>query len=418
MPSDVLQGSKPAPAPLERTMTVFVLDQETEAVLREAMPAAHITASYRRGGLKTAIEDMAKSPSPDVLVIDISDCEADNSVTESLSTLAHLVEPDTLVMAIGEDRDVEFYRQIIRGFGIAEFVHKPVTRTYVANYFIPILTQDLDQQNVERGGRVIGVVGAKGGAGCTSITTHLARYIGMSERRHVMLIDAHMRQSACSVYLDIDDDKAHPKLLQVLNTPERIDQLLVERNLCRVDDRLDMLFADQKPGDFSVVPDGGGERLIETLKMRYNFIVIDLPILGQQPSRDFLQMVNHRVIVMDPSLVAVREARAILSGPMGRAEPQRPTVVLNRAGMRGGLTREHITKSGGVTIDVEIPDLGPQVLSASNMAQDLTKKYRPFKNGIEQIAREVGVLDLTASPAAKKKSLFGGLLTGRRKVAA
>jgi pilus assembly protein CpaE len=51
----------------------FLIDRETESVLREGLTeATGETLDLRRGGIRTAIATMRKSATPRVLVVDLS----------------------------------------------------------------------------------------------------------------------------------------------------------------------------------------------------------------------------------------------------------------------------------------------------------------------------------------------------------
>lgn len=385
----------------EKTVFTFLLDHEAEAVLREGIATGGVAVSYHRGGLKEAIRQMGDSGSPDLLVVDISDCEADNSVLTALEELASLVEPDTEVIAVAQNRDVAFYRQMTRSMGVTEVLHKPITRLDVSQLLLPIVMREQEMTDTTRGGRVISVLGAKGGVGTSAIAAGLARFMGETARRHTILIDADFRRSACSTILRVPPDTP-TGLRQLLERPERIDPLFVERAAAVVNDRVHLLAGDEKPTAPDPIPAGSADLLINILRMRYNFVVIDMPLNARPVTLDLLRASNHKILVMDPSLVSLKEAHEIMHLEPGPVEPQRPTVVLSRANARGGVPTDKLRGPGEMKIDVEIPDLGHAVLAAGNMEADLMA-LKPFRAAIERIAREVGAVD------------EGGLSEGERK---
>ena len=54
---------------------------------------------------------------------------------KALADLAHVVEPDVCVLVIGELEGLEFYREITRGLGAADYLPKPLARDLVARHF-------------------------------------------------------------------------------------------------------------------------------------------------------------------------------------------------------------------------------------------------------------------------------------------
>ena len=111
----------------------FITDARSEEALREGL--AEVTGEQldiRRGGVRTAVTAMQKLATPRVLVVDVS---GEDQPLTALGDLAHVVEPDVCVLVIGETDNVDFYREVTRGMGAAEYLAKPLTRDMVARHF-------------------------------------------------------------------------------------------------------------------------------------------------------------------------------------------------------------------------------------------------------------------------------------------
>jgi pilus assembly protein CpaE len=104
------------------------------------------------------------------LVVDISGI--DDPFTE-LERLASVCPPDVLVALIGESREITFYRELM-DVGLSEYLPKPLTRDMVLHQLRPKLLGDVAPGPTDRGGHVIAICGAQGGAGATSIAINLA----------------------------------------------------------------------------------------------------------------------------------------------------------------------------------------------------------------------------------------------------
>jgi pilus assembly protein CpaE len=411
MMSDALTAAQIRPGS-QRTLVGFVMDQATEALLRETLISETVTATFLRGGLRDAVRRMGEIESPDTLIIDITDCESDGSVLAALEELANIVEPEIEVIAISGNRDVALYRKLTRSMGIAEVLHKPLSRLDITELASPILTRGTEVSSGVRGGRVISVIGAKGGVGATMIATGLARYLGRTARRHTVLIDADFRHSACYVMMSVPPETP-TGLRQLLERPERIDRLFVERATAIVEDRIHLLAADEKPMTPDPIPAGAADVLIEILRMRYNYVLIDLPVGTRAMTLDFARASNHKIIVMDPSLVSLKEVHRILHVDPGPVESQKPTIVLNRSNLRGGLSPKKIHDPGEINVDIEIPDLGSAMISAANMEGD-AMSIKPFRAAIEKLAHDVGAVDTDrAEQTVRRGGLMSRLLGGR-----
>ncbi len=394
-------------------LLAFVADPDTEAVLREAlleiMPAG---VDVRRGNIRTANAAMQKMPTPRTLIVDVS---GEDQPLVQLGDLSHVVEPDVRVLVIGDRQDVTFYRHVTRGLGVMEYLYKPLTRDMVARYFGPLITRQAAPQESVHGGFVITITGARGGVGATTVAAHLAWHFGITSRQHTVLLDPDLHMGSAAMLLDA---KTSPGLRTALETPQRIDELFVERVAQPVSGRLNLLAGEEPLTDQPNFAPGAAERLLEALRRRYNLIVADVPFAPMQINRDLLESAKQRVIVLTPTLVGVRDTLRLLALPNGPMQARRAVVVLNRSGMVGGLTRNQVEDALKLRIDVAIPDLPRRIGKAATMGAPLTAMRGPFQSAIADLAREVAAVRALAMPSeqaaeptratSRHWSLFGG----------
>ena len=172
----------------------FVTDADSEAVLRlglRSVSAEELTV--HRGNSRSAIGAMKKTPSPRVLIVDIS---GDQQPMSALTALSDVVEPDVRVLVIGDRQDVDLYRQLTRTLGVAEYLYKPLNAEVVAQHFGPLVTPASVSTADMQGGRIISVMGVCGGAGATTLAANLAWYLAGEARRHTVLLDADLHTGA------------------------------------------------------------------------------------------------------------------------------------------------------------------------------------------------------------------------------
>ena len=93
------------------------------------------------------------------------------------------------------------------------------------------------------GGRVVTVTGARGGTGASTIAANLAWHFGVEARRHTVLLDADLHRGTAAMLLGA---KIGPGLRTVLEAPDRIDELFVERAAQPVSKRLHVLAGEEK----------------------------------------------------------------------------------------------------------------------------------------------------------------------------
>ncbi len=396
------------------TVLAFLGDPATEQVLRDGLGDVANGIDIRRGTIRNAISAMAKLQTPEVLIVDIA---GDDQPLHALGELSDVVEPGVRVLVIGDTDDVDFYRHITRGMGVMEYIFKPITREAVARHFAPLVTRKNAAQDTTRGGRVVAVMGARGGVGSTTIAGNLSWLLGVMAKRHTVFLESDLHMGSGALLLG---GKTGPGLRMALETPDRIDPLFVERAAQPVSERLQVLASEEKLSEPLHYSPGAAHRLIETLRVRYNFIIMDVPFLPMPCNRELIEYAHHRVIVMDPSLASVRDTLRLLALPNGPWQPQSPSIVLNRQGRPGGLTRKQIEEALKVKIDVVIPDMPKQLNESASFGEPAIVARGPFRQGVVDLAREIGFVgsrEETGAATAVQTSAISGLFKklGRQK---
>ena len=393
-------------------LLAFIADAGTEAVIREALLEVLPTGvDVRRGNIRVATAALQKMPTPRTLIVDVS---GEEQPLVLLGDLSHVVEPDVLVLVVGDRQDVTFYRHVTRGLGAMEYLHKPLTRDMVARYFSPLITRQTAAHQDVHGGLVITITGARGGVGATTIAVHLAWRFGITAREHTVLLDPDLHMGSTAMLLDA---KTSPGLRTALEAPQRIDELFVERVAQPVSGRLNVMAGEEALGEQPNFAAGAAEQLVEALRRRYNLIVADVPFVPMPLYRDLLETAKQRVLVLNPNLAGVRDTLRLLALPNGPMQVRRAVVVLNRLGMRGGLTRKQVEHALQMRVDVVIPDLPRRLGNAATMGEPASAMRGGFQSAIAQLAREVAAvrtLDLPDEQAAgatdnrrRRRSLFG-----------
>lgn len=384
MPGDRREGHEEAGS--RKPLIGFARDAATEAALRdgfaEALPGG---GDIRRGSLQDAIAAMREEPTPQLLLVDVS---GEAQPLAALEDLAHVLEPDVRVLVVGDREDMDFYRRLTRGLGVHEYLFKPLVPEIVARLFASALGgQAQAPEGGIRGGRIITVTGARGGSGASTLAVNLAWHLGQLERRHSLLLDTDLHCGSTALLLGA---RPSPALRDALQSPERMDELFIERAVQSVTPRLGLLAAEEALDQPGLAAPGAAARLLGLLQRRYNFIVIDLPFRPLPIFRDLFEMANQRVLVLDPSLPALRETLRLNAWPGTPAQARRPVLVLNKADRPGGLSRAQVTEVLQQAPDLVVPHL-PRPLAAAE-AEGLVALQRcgPLRDAITELAHVTG----------------------------
>lgn len=366
-------------------LLAFTRDAETERALRDGL--ADIMPKkieFRHADIRAVFAILASMATPAALIVDLSGEENPLAV---LSDLSQVLEPNVRLLVVGDREGVDFYRQVTRDLGALEYLHKPLTRDIVARLFGPLLSETAVLRGTVQTGRLVTVTGARGGVGASTIAANLSWYLGVEAKRHTVLLDTDLQRGMCAMLLGM---KSGPDLRTMLEAPERIDELVVEHAVRPSAERLHVLAGQEDLADQLSFPLGGAAQLSAALRRRYNFVVADLPFTGQPLHRDLMQLAHQRVLVMPPTLAGIRDMLRLLAIPNGPAQPRRAVVVLNRAGMAGGLEMRQIVNGLQMKPDIVIPDLKGAAERAENLGKPVAQEDGPFRNAMQTLAREVG----------------------------
>lgn len=381
----------------------FVADEASEAALRSGLSEVVGPVSVRRGTARTAARTLEKEPTPRTLLVDVSGLD---DAFAALEELASVCTPDVRVLVIGDNREISFYRRLIRDVGVAEYIHKPLTRDAASHLVGPLLLGNDLVEAGSRGGRIVAVGGVRGGVGATTVAVSLALEIADMSRGHVALLDLHLRGGTTGIMLGVRPSSGFRVALE---EPERVDGLLLDRVAIPIDERL-RLIAAEEPFEADPQPtEEGVRRVLAMLRQRFNHIVVDLPMPPGSAERVVLSAARQVVLVMGPDVASIRDAvaaRKMVSAIGGGA---RPLMVLNRAGLPGSLTPKLVAEGLGAPADVVIPDLPRQVPRATNLGRPAVREVPQLRKAMAPLTQEVTSLQAVD----RSRSLLGRLL-GRR----
>ncbi|MDE2239849.1 MAG: hypothetical protein KGJ73_07950 [Rhodospirillales bacterium] len=364
----------------------FTRDEATAAALHTAL-VEHVPNDNRvhQMDFRQALAVLAAMPTPEIVLVDLS---GEEQPINALVDLADTVDPGTVVLAIGEVQEVNFYRLVVKNMGVKEYLPKPLTKDKIAAHFLPVIDNLAHKQVGPRGGRMVALCGARGGVGVSCIAANLGSYIANELRRHTLLLDGEVNTGTLALDLNIAASRGLPA---VLEAPQRVDQLLIERCVQDLGDRLHVMAGMEALEWEAPCTAEGLASLVQTIRARYNFIVADTGARLTPLARQLLFNVQQRVIVLDPTLISLRNVEKLHTLPIGSGQEPRPLLVLNKAGVQGGLARRFMEDQLGAPFDAVIPDLPRLVGQHTGFGTLAVRQRSPFRQGILALVAALGV---------------------------
>jgi pilus assembly protein CpaE len=375
------------------TARVFVSDLDSEGVIRQSLNDLGVDdAEFTKGTIETATTALATQASPRLLIVDISGVE---DPLAGIDELAARCEPSVSVVVIGDRNDVILYRHL-KNAGIAEYYFKPLIRDLVKRAFSSVLSEG-DVKSTVRGGKLIFVLGVRGGVGATTIAASAAWRMAEKGQRWVMFVDLDMQNGDAALLLGTTPSHA---LREALEKPERVDKLFLQRGTLHVSHRLDVMAALEPLGENIPLSEDAVLSLFGKLQQRYRFIFVDLPAAAAVGLIRVLRVPHTCVLVSNASLTSAREL-ARWRERIGPNSPDRRMLhVLNMVGADGGLTEAEFIRVAGQAPDISIP-YSRAIATASNLGVKAIQKCVVLNVGVAQLLR-----DLAGEPAETPRSIF------------
>jgi pilus assembly protein CpaE len=314
-----------APAP-RVSVQAFCTTEETATAVRSAgedrrLVKAHLTV--KMGGMDAAVETYSTVPTPNVIILET---EAGRDILEGLDQLATVCDPGTRVVVIGSTNDVAPYRELLRR-GVNDYVIGPVETLDVVRSICSLFSAS-DAITV---GRIIAVVGAKGGVGASTVAHNVAWTIARDLALDSVVIDLDLAFGTAG--LDFNKDPVQG-IANAVFSSDRPDTALIERLMAKCTDRLNLLAA---PATLERVYDFGEQAfdaIFDTLRMTTPCIVLDVPQQWSGWTRRALVGADDILIVAEPDLANLRNAKNMLNMlKEARPNDRPPLYCLNQVGM-------------------------------------------------------------------------------------
>jgi pilus assembly protein CpaE len=393
-----------APAP-RVSIQAFCASVETAASVQAAAEDRRMAKAHLRvqmGGIAAAAEAYRNSPTPNVIMIE-TDNRADELIA-GLDELAEVCDEGTRVIVIGRFNDIGLYRDLMRR-GVSEYLMAPVRAIDVVGAICGLFSAP-DAKPV---GRVLAVVGAKGGVGASTVAHNVAWAIARDLSLDSVVADLDLAFGTAG--LDYNQDPPQG-VADAVFSPDRIDTAFIDRLLSKCTDHLSLLAA---PATLDRVYDFTAEAfepVFDALRACVPCVVLDVPHIWTGWTKRVLIGADDILIVAAPDLANLRNAKNLVD-LLRNARPndRRPLYCLNQVGVpkRPEIKPADFAKALEDDPVVSIPFEPPVFGTASNNGQMIAEVASSHRTA--EMFRHLAQV-LTGRAAAKKtrSGLLGPLL--------
>ncbi|MEZ5894819.1 MAG: AAA family ATPase [Parvularculaceae bacterium] len=302
----------------------FCETPETTALIEKAgidrrLAKTHLT--MHMGGLSKAIEHFQTAATPNLIMLE--SLEGGPGLFGQLGELAEVCDPTTKVIIIGRANDIALYRELVRQ-GVSDYIVRPrsplqLIKSIAALYIDP---------SAPPIGRTIAFVGARGGVGSSTIAHNVAWCAAEEQQSDTVILDLDLPFGTAS--LDFEQDPTSG-LIEALSSPERLDDVLLDRLLQKHTDHLSLFTAPNLLDRDYDIDDQAFETVIDVVRGAAPTIVVDVPHIWSGWSKRILQTADQIIITATSDLAAFRNTKNlvdIISGSRPNDAP--PILVINQ----------------------------------------------------------------------------------------
>ena len=314
--------------------------------------------------------------------------------------------PDVHVFAVSVNTEPERIIAAMR-VGCIEYLLKPIQNDRVLDGLARVEAKQKERVRSKVHGKIITMIGAKGGTGVTSLALHLALELTGRNQRKCLLVDQHSALGDASLYLGTG--RHQYSFYELANNTDRLDQELLQGFLLRHASGLHVLDSPETVDVIHKTSPSAMEHTLAFLGETYQFVVVDCPPGLSDVTLACISQSDQVVIVLTAELPSIRNAvRYIEHLDRLGYNANKIQIVLNRHSKRGPLADDRIEKALARKISVRVPNCYNEVIKAINAGTPVPSGKSDFGEAIQSWARNISN---NASDKAVAQAQSGGVMS-------
>ena len=320
------------------------------------------------------------------------------------------------VILIAEDVTPAALHQLLRK-GADEFVPYPLPESELAAAIErvqqPAAPQVTDHATANlsatgaKEGAVLVAHGLAGGCGATTLAVNLAWELANIDKKKspsVCLLDLDLQYGAVSTYLDLPRREV---VFEMLSDTESLDHDMFGQALLSFEDKMQVLTAPSDMVPLDVLGTEDIQRVIDMARAHFDYVVIDLPSTLVHWTETVLQAAHVYFAVIELDMRSAQNALRFKRALQSEDLPfNKLRFALNRAPKFTDLSAKsrvkRMAESLGISIDLQLPDGGKQVLQGADHGMPLAASAgkNPLRKEIQKLAQSIHDLGRSEAQAA------------------
>jgi pilus assembly protein CpaE len=334
----------------------------------------------------------------DVIIIDLDgDPEFALEMVESIGA-----NSTATVIVFSDNADPELLVRCMRA-GAREFLNYPLDRDVMVEALVRASARrPMVQQTKKSTGKLLAFMGAKGGAGATTLACNFAVSLAKESGQRTVLIDLDLPLGDAALNLGI---AAEFSAIDALQAAERLDARFLSQLLVKHSSGLWVLAAPGRFLQYQASPEAINW-LIEVARQEFENVVVDLgsklDLMGTAAYKEATAF----YLVTQASIPELRNSNRLITQFFSGAVPKLE-IVVNRFESRAlGVSEEHIAKALTRPVQWKIPNDYASVRDMQIHATPLVLADSAITRQIKQMVKSVTGQEL-AQTKKKGFKLFG-----------
>lgn len=238
--------------------------------------------------------------------------------------------------------------------------------------------------------KVVSVYSPQGGVGKSMLAANLAVVLARESGRPTVLVDLNLQFGDIDLMLNITPERTIAAVIQRMN---QLDSDLMESFLTTHDvSGLRVLAAPARPEYADTITVFVVEKVLQVLRERYTYIVIDTPSFLQDTTLTALDHSDQIILLTALDLLALHNTKTALAMMQKlRYGPEKVRLVLNRSNSDVGISPEDVEQTLEYDISAFIPSDGRVAVTSVNEGEPfvLSQPKTQIAQSIRRIAYQL-----------------------------
>jgi pilus assembly protein CpaE len=351
-----------------RALSAALAGTQAEVVREAILPGLDELPKLLEDGCDVLIVDLNAHPEPGLELVEAA-CALDQAMT---------------VMVYGSLTDSKLLVRYMRA-GAREFLSEPLSSPAVTEALVRATARREEVTALKKTrGKTLVFMGAKGGAGVTTIAANFALALVNESGQSVALVDLNLQLGDAALTLGLAGEFS---TLDALQQEKRLDSELVSKLFVRHSSGLKVLAAPNELTSYQPTS-SGVVKLIQILRNDFAWVVVDAGCHYTPYAQSLFEAAEKLYLVAQVSVADLRNSHHVIQAHFQGEDRRKLEVVLNRFGARTGeIDAESIEKALTVMPNWKVPSDFQSVRQAQNTATALVSKDSHITRVLTAMAR-------------------------------